>query len=315
MKLMPVKLLIFLFIPLLLAASYGYLLSTFAASGNYTYLTASIITIILFLSLFLIQVLLITHWSQGLPTILAELILLTPFFYIAGGGKNFYWLAAAIILALILLFSGYYHGRKELRNMISIDFSGMRKIVLRRAMLGVILFSTIAYISLVDVKNLKISEKLIQYLSKPIELSGKIFFNDFSLAMRVGDFFDNLADKNISGKLKDLPPAAQQEIKNQIKNDLLKRVSEIAKMKINTQWTLSRAIVEISNFQIRSIPPQRHNIVLLVIGLTIFLFTAGFSLILSWIIGLLSWLIYRLLLKAGFIKIMYQSKTVESIIL
>ena len=310
---MPTKLVIFNGVTILVALAYGYVLGAVSLSHNYLFLPVVLVLGSLFLALFLIQVLLIDSIIQAMIVILLELIAFLPFIYVMGNGRNFFWLMLALLLTFIAFFSSYYSGHRETKNMIVVSFMKLRKISLKKATLGIILFSTVAYVAFIDVKNIKISDGFIEYLSEPIEFSGRLFFLNFALDMKVQEFLNALVEKNLVSEINQLPPAAQQEIKNKFIGDFLQKGREITKVNIKTQWTLLRAIVEISNFQIKRIPSERHNLLLLGIGLALFLTAAGFTFVLNIIVGLLAWLIYLLLLKTDFIRIMYRTKTVEVI--
>ena len=303
---MPTKLIVFLSTTVLLALVYGYFLNAFSVSNDYFYLTLLVITGVIFLALFLVQCLLVVEQRTGLILIIIQTISFCLFSYSAIAGKSS-GVLILIGLALILflaLYDGYYNGRREVTNMISIRFFQVRKTVLRRAFLGLSIFSVLIYTSSIDLNKFTFSRGFFEYFSNPIALGGRFLVKDFSTSMTVGQLFEKIAAKDTEDK----------EIKNQIIANLVDKISEMTKIRINLQWEISQAFSEVSNYQLKRLPDPWKTPLLIGLGVVLLLFITGFTFIFIWIIGFLAWLIYRLLLRSKFIKIIYQSKTTEAII-
>lgn len=304
---MPTKLIVFLATTILLALTYGYFLNAFSVAGDYLYLTLLIITGVVFLALFLIQCLLVVEQRPATILIIIQSLAFCFFAFPMISNKSYgilVFIGSALVL-FIAFFDAYYRGRREITNMISIRFFQVRKTILRRAFLGLAIFSVLLYAVSIDLNKFTVSKDFFEYFSSPIELGGRFLVKDFSTSMTIGDLFSRIAAKDTQDK----------EIQNQVVGNLIEKINEMTKVRINLQWQISQAFSEVSNYQLKRLPDPWKTPLLIGFGIVLLLFITGFAFIFIWIIGLLSWLIYRLLLRSKFIKIIYQSKTTEAIIL
>ncbi len=295
---MSLKLTVFLFFPVLVALVFGFVFLGFNIGKGLFLLPVAIAFSFIFLALFLIQSMVITTFLEALSVIIIESAALTAPILLVG---NFNYAVYVGFASLLLFLSwGYYSGQQELKNSVNINFFKIRKLVLRKAIIGMTLFSVLIYVSFLNLETLKVSKNAFDYFARPIEYSGRIFLPNFSADMTVGEFLTGLVKK-------DLAP----EEKNQIVIDAAIKISEFTKFNIGLQHRLGDTIYQILNFQLRRLPTDKKTPVLMSIGAVLFLFVTGFGLLFNWIIGLIGYGLYQLLLTYGFVKITYQSKEIE----
>lgn len=295
---MPLKLVVFLFFPVLIALIFGFVFVGFNIGKSLFLLPIAMAVGFVFLALFLIQCLIITTFLEALAVVIIESAVIVAPVLLTG---NFnYAVYIGFVLLLFFLSWGYYSGQRELKNNINIQFFRLRKPVLRKAIIGMTLFSVLVYISFIDIEKLMISKNVFEYFVRPIEYSGRIFLSNFSANMTVGEFLTSLAEKNLS-----------PEEKNLVVVNTVAKLTEWTKFNISAQHRLGDTIYQVINFQLRHLPANRETPVLIGIGAVLFLFVTGFGLLFSWIIGLISYGLYQLLLTYGFIIITYQNKQME----
>src|SRR3989344_1621501 len=308
---MSLKLIVFLFFPVLIALIFGFVFIGFNMGKGLFLLPIALAIGFIFLALFLIQCLIIGNFLEALAIIIIEsATLVTPILLVGNFNYSIYIGFASLMLFLTW---GYYSCQKELQNSISIQFFKIKKSVLRKAIIGMTLFSVLVYVSFLDVKNLVLSKNVFEYFIKPIEYSGKIFLPNFSAGMTVGEFLTSLAKKNLTPEAKRLPIEEQNQFVNEIAVNAAFKVSEFTKFNINLQHRLGDTIFQLINFQLHRLPSDNKNPILLGVGAVLFLFVTGFGLLFSWIIAFISYAIYQLLLSYGFIKITYQNKQIETL--
>ncbi|MEK7115016.1 MAG: hypothetical protein AAB847_01510 [Patescibacteria group bacterium] len=297
---MSLKLVVFLFFPVLIALIFGFVFVGFNIGKGLILLPISLAVGFIFLALFLIQCLIISASLEALAVIIIEsAAMVAPILLVGNFNYAVYIGFASLLLFLIW---GYYSGQQELQNSINIQFFRLRKPVLRKAIIGMTLFSVLVYVSFLDLEKLIVSKNAFEYFVRPIEYSGRIFLSNFSANMTIGEFLTSLAEKNLS-----------PEEKNLVVINTIAKLTEWTKFNIGIQHRLGDTIYQIINFQLHRLPADRQTPVLIGIGATLFLFITGFGLLFSWIIGLISYGLYQLLLTYGFIIITYQNKQIEAL--
>lgn len=295
---MSLKLVVFLFFPVLVALIFSFLLVGFSMGKGLVLLPISLALGFIFLALFLIQCLIISTFLEALAVIIIESAAMAAPVLLVG---NFSYAVYIGFVSLLLFLSwGYYSGQQELKNNINIQFFRLRKPVLRKAIIGMTLFSVLIYVSFLNIEKLTVSKNAFEYFVKPIEYSGRIFLSNFSANMTVGEFLTGLAEKKLSPEEKQL-----------VVISAVAKLTEWTKFNISLQHRLGDTVYQIINFQLRRLPTDRQTPVLISIGAVLFLFITGFGLLFSWIIGLISYGFYQLLLTYGFIIITYQNKQIE----
>lgn len=304
---MPAKLLVFKLFPIISLIAFSYFFSAFINNSHYGYFLASIFCGVIFLALFVIQIILSNSFKKEIIWIFIESIALVIFFY----HYLSYWILVAVGSAFLMFLIAYWRGRKELANMLTIMFFDLRKVILGRAIMGLVLFCVLVYISTVDLKTFVISKTFFQYFSAPIETVTKYFITDFSLEMPVGGLFEKIAQKAITPEVKAYTEELQRQYLQKAITNLSDSIKELTEVRVNLQDKVIDALYEISNFQLKRIPENIQIPVLLITGALIFLFITGFSFFFGWIIIIISWLIFKLLLLTNFITINYQNKQAE----
>ncbi len=297
---MSLKLTVFLFFPVLVALIFGFVFVGFNMGKGLFLLPIAMAFGFIFLALFLIQSIIISTFLEALAVIIIESAAIAAPILLVG---NFnYAVYLGFVSLLLFLTWGYYSGQQELQNNINIKLFKLRKSILRKAIIGIALFSALSYVSFLQVDSLMLSKNAFNYFVRPVEYSGKIFLSNFSANMTVGEFLFSLAEKKLS-----------QEEKNLVVANAVERLSEFTKFNISLQHRLGDTIYQLINFQLQRLPADRNTPVLIGIGAVLFLFITGFALLFGWIIILLSYSLYQLLLTYGFINITYQNKPIETL--
>lgn len=297
----------FLFVATIAALVYGFVFRLFVRGGGYGYLGVAWLAAFVFLALFVIQVVLVRERTMAFVAIVIQAVVFNIFFI----DRLFWWAISAFVLCTLLLWLAYLRGRHRLDNMISLRFFQLRHDVLSRAIIALTLFSIILYMSFVNVLRLTVSRDFIAYFAQPVEYAGQLFIKDFSLAMTARDFLNHFADRNLSDTVRQLPSDQQQAAREQVITDLAQRLGEATHSRINLQSQVIDVVVWIGNVQLQRIPEAGRTPLLIAIGVVLFLFITGFVFLFSWIISILSRLIFQLLLWLGFIKIGGEKKEVQ----
>lgn len=295
---MSLKLVIFLFFPVLITLIFGFVFVGFNIGKGLILLPISMAVGFIFLALFLIQSMVINTFLEALSVIIIESAAMVAPILLVG---NFNYAVYISFASLLFFLSwGCYSGQQELQNSINIQFFKLRKSVLRKAIIGMTLFSVLIYISFLNVEKLAISKNAFEYFIKPIEYSGKIFLPNFSAGMTVGEFLTGLTEKKLSPEEKQLVVVSA-----------VGKLSEFTKFNINLQHRLGDTVYQVINFQLHRLPTDKKNPVLIGMGAVLFLFITGFGLLFGWVISLIGYGIYQLLLTYGFIIITYQNREIE----
>ena len=148
------------------ALFFSYTLSVFNQSLGLGALILLLISVILFLALFIVQVMVIKNLFLMSALCLSEsVVMLIPFIK----NTSFFLIGAVAVVSAILIASAI-SGRQELKNTLKINFIKTGGRIIHKASIALILFGVVAYTSSIafqDIVNLlfKSSEPLIQSLA------------------------------------------------------------------------------------------------------------------------------------------------------
>ena len=295
------KLTTLILVGLLLAAIVGYFFGNFIANQNLLFLLGTAIAVAVYLAFFLVRVLLIEEWRLSLTLITAEILIIDLFLW----QSPLVWLLGATIMAIALLFVAYWRGQAGINNTIKIHFYNIQHIVLSTAIFGLILFGTIIYMSSINLENMYVEKKPISYVIQLNEsiinkllpgFSAKISFNDL-MRMLVSKTNRQLPLDNINIAVADI---------NQ-------RISRSVGVNIHSQESMIDALQRIINASLVKIPDQLKILIVVGLGIIIFFTINGGTFIFIWIIGFLTWLIYKLILTTNFAHITLEKSQKETI--
>ncbi|MCX6702391.1 MAG: hypothetical protein NTW60_00780 [Candidatus Wolfebacteria bacterium] len=298
---------------------FGYFLKLFFVNGNWMHFGVSIAAAVVFLSVFLLNILFIKSFFSGnLIVFLSSAVILGGFY-----DQFSFPLLGGIALAYLFLLWGIYSGSKELDNMVRIKFWRVSKKSLSKAAIGILIFSSVAFYFNVKDLILKnpgsffVSRPTFGILINPAEPLIKNFIPEFGLKKTVGEFSLEVAKnktnqsketENLSGPQKEVLAAALDlQMKEQISN--------LAGMNINFGMKISDAIYEILLNKIINLPNQAKSVFPYVAAAVIFFTVYGFLWVFRWIATSLSFLIYEILLALGLAVITLEGDNREEIAL
>jgi hypothetical protein len=306
------KIIFFSAFPVILALAFSYLLAAnnfWLAEQNNLYPFLIFIIGILFLAFFALQVFLIEPLSFGLVLIFLEAAALISFFL----PQINYWTGAAFLIFYLFLSQSFYFGRQKIANILNLKISVNSRPIIKRALIGVVLGSVLLQTSVLDLKNYSVSSFWLTNLKWSSETAGKFFIDNFSLDNSLGRILGQLSRRSLSAEFTNYSPEVQEQLVQNSVNVLLNNIQRWTIIRPNPEERAIDTLRRIINLQIKRIPEQLYLPIKIGLIVILFLVINSLSFIIIWLVGFLSWLIFKLLLAAKFAKITHQSKEAEHI--
>ncbi len=295
------KLTTLILVGLLLAAVVGYFFGNFIANQNLLFLLGTAVAVTVYLAFFLVRVLLINKWRLSLTLITAEVLIIDLFLL----KSPLIWLLGATIITVALLFIAYWRGQAGINNTIKIHFHDIQHIVLSTAIFGLILFGTIIYLSSINIENMYVEKKPILYVIQLNESIINKLLPGFSTKISFNDLVQMLLKKtNQQLPLEDIDLGVA---------NVNQQISRLAGINIHSQKNIIDVLQEIINGLLVKVPEQLKILIVIGLGIIIFFTINGGTFIFIWIIGFLTWLIYKLILTTNFAHISLEKSQKETI--
>ncbi len=236
-------------------------------------------------------------------------------------------LLAVLAVFLILLWANY-SGRREFQNTLKIRFFQISRIVFPKAIMGLALFASVAYYDLSGLgdfastgKNQEffISQSSFEKIILPtagivnkLNISPEI---DFSLP--IGDLVKDMAKKQIeeNSQFQTLPQAMRNQLIVKATKEIETQISDFFGVPTESKSTISEMLYKAMVDKFNKMPKNIKNIILIGIAALIFLTIEGIAWPIRWLVSVLAWLVYEILLAAGFATIVLEKKSREIVIL
>ncbi len=262
-----------------------------------------------------LEVFLIKNIYRRLFVILLESLAIIVFFL------DRTWWALLISLGVLLIFqmAGEWHARSDFKNSIEQHYTRVSKIKLKKMATSIALVAVLLYLPNLNHQSVKIESAfaspqmfetfyswttgVIKGVNSKIDLDGT-----------VGSFIDSLAQNKLdSAEFNNLTVAEQNELKISATKDISDQLSKTLGLEINREEKTSHFFY---NLVIQYLGKWRNQIGgSFLIAWIVFFFlvvrTVGF--ILSLFIAGLSYLVIQTLLVTGFINVVTENRTKESI--
>lgn len=248
---------------------FGYALAHLFAGTSFEMLALAVVSGVVFLALFLIQALMANNFRILACIAAGESLAMLLAFYPDISAIN----GAAAVILLVLLLWAYFFGSREANNVFKIRLSQIGPVIVGRALTGLSIFVTIAYLGTVNFFEPAAARQFIFGLIKPVE--------PLTLSIVGG-----------------IMPGATGALRE---SGLLSAES------------LTDIIYQSTAAKILLLPKLYKNLIMAAVGLLIFLTMKGLSPLIRILVVPLAFIFYRFLQAFGFFHIELESRSKEII--
>lgn len=306
------KLTIIGIVNVLAAALLGYAFKSVIADGGLT--AGNILAVIggniLFLSLFLLQVLFVKSFKiQGLIVGLETVAFAAPFIL------SWSWiLLIAMALLFLLLLRAISRGLDELDNQMKVKFLSIERHTLPTVITALSLFVSIVYVGVNGIGASFLSKDAFRILLKPAEpLVRSLLIKDFSIDMAVTGFAEDLAAMQLGEAFTNLPAEAKNQAMTEVIRQLHTQAASYGIIFKNTD-TIADVFYSYFGKKFELIPNNYRSLIPYVIFLLTFLTVKSLGGLLRWVVSIPAYALYQFLLATGFAHIGLESRSREIII-
>lgn len=294
--------------------AFGFVLKFLIAKNSLALLISAIALAVVFLALFFLQAILVKEYGK------------TTFSFAVYGAAalaGFYDqlsipLAVGSFALFLCLMWGNFAGKREMENLFKIKFSRISKEALPKAILGLAVFSSVAFYS-----NLEkvIREKKEQFISPvifnkvlaPAVPAVKKFLPEFDFSLSVDELADKLAESQIekNPQTKLLPASTQNQLVRQVAGDFKRQVASLLGGSYDKTAKISVVIYQFLMEEIGTLSVNMQSFVAVVIALLVFLTIISLSFVFRFLAAGVSWMIYQAFLVVGLIHISVEGRSQE----
>lgn len=259
------------------------------------------LALLLFLSLFALQVILLANADHYLTTaVIVNALGWASLFYEA---ISFYFVIALGFLALFL-FLAARRGKDELANSLKIKVGRVVRAVVGLSTTAVIIFT---FVSMVLTAKITLTEETVHELTDAVVAPiAKHYVKDFSPDMKTGEFFTKLAERNF---------ATNRAAVNQSVTQLRKDVEGYVGAEIDLSKSVSLNIYQALQFKISTLTLQAKIYWTLIILGAIFLSVKSIEFLIALPLILFTFLFYQLLLVFNFASVDLKDRSQEVVLL
>lgn len=245
-----------------------------------------------------------------LVVILETIAFLAPFYE-----YDFRLLGAAAVTILIFYFWGTVSARKELENGLKIKFFRASRALLGKLVTALTLALVILYLQNWDQKDLFVSEKTFQsFFAWSADFSGKLYPE-----LTLNSSFDKFAESVTKTQLREDPafqaltPAAQKTALEQAARQASKGFAEKLGVVVLPDESLGSVVYDVILNTLGGWRDKFQGIFTALWIIAVFLILKGIGSIFSFLVGLVSFLIYQILLASDFAHVAGEAVTKEVI--
>lgn len=287
----------------LLALTYGFLLRV----GEFGY---GMIAFVLWTTLLTIQSLVLKgNQEVFLASAMGTLGLILPFW----GVPIVYWGATAFIIFFLLALV-HERGKREEENMINIRFShATRPVVGIILTIGVIMTTFLFSFNGATILTESNIKRMVDLTFTPI--AKNVYYKDFSSEDKLGDVLKNI----VRGQIEKSSDGAQLSdyqkdfLANQSAQELEAVLEEKVKFDLQMNGTFTSNVYNLIKSKSNNLLDPKAPLGILIVGAVIFLIVKSIEILLYIPLGLLSYMLYELLIAFGFIIIQSESRGKEVI--
>lgn len=271
-----------------------------------------VLALLLFLSLFVLQVILLANADHYLKTaVILNGLAWASFFYEA---ISVYYFTAFGFL-ILFLFLAARRGKGELGNSLKVKISRVVRSVVGLSLTAVVIF---IFVSMVLSGKFTLTEEGIKQLTDTLVAPvAQHYVKDFSSDMATGVFLTRLAERNLAANsaLKGLPAALKGQAINQSVTGLTKEIEGYAGAKIDLSRSVSGNLYQALQFKINTLTPQARIYWTLVILGIIFLSVKSIEYLIALPLTLMVFVLYQAVLVSNFAAVDLKDRSQEVVLL
>lgn len=271
-----------------------------------------VLALLLFLSFFILQVILLANADNFLTTaIILNSLAWASFFYEA---ISLYYFVAFGFLILFLFLAGR-RGKDELGNSLGIKISRAVRSVMGLSLTAVVIF---IFVSMVLSGKLTLTEEGTRQLTDTVLTPvAKHYVKDFSPDMETGVLFARLAERNLGANsaLKNLPASLKGQAISQSVVELTKGVEGYAGAKIDLGRSVSDNLYQVFQLKINTLTLEAKVYWALIILGIIFLSVKSIESLIAIPLTLLVFILYQLVLVSNFASVDLKDRSQEVVLL
>lgn len=290
----------------------GYALESIVSKGGLGTGNLSLVILanIVFLSLFLLQLILVKAMKIQTMLVLAETVALTLFFL-----PHWSWLAVlAVFLLFVFLLSAIHRGKREMDNQMKFKFFTIAKVLLPTSITAFSLFISILYVGINGIGTSFASKATIRALLKPAEpIVQTLISKDFSVDMTVSKFAEMAAAQQFGAAFTSLPLAAKNQAITEITNQLRQQGATYGILFKNSD-SVSDVFYVYFFRQFNAIPEAYRKFIPFIVFLLTFFAVKSLGGLLRWVIVFPAYVLFQFLLATGFAHIGLESRSREIIL-
>lgn len=272
--------------------------SYFFSRGEVFY---GILTLLVFLTLFALQVILLANADKNLTTaVILNSVAWASFFYSA---VSFPFIFAFGFLLFFLFLAGR-RGKDELNNSLKVKVSRVVQSVIGFALTAVVIFT---FVSMILIAKLDLTEERVYRLTDVVVAPiARHYVQDFTPDMETGTFFAKLAERNL---------ITNRQAINQSVAQLKQDIEGYAGTQIDLRRSVAENLYQALQFKISNLTPQAKIYWALIILGMIFLSVKSIEFLIAFPLILFVFIIYQLLLAFNFISIDIKNRRQEVVLL
>lgn len=274
-------------VAIIAAFAVGLFFTLFLADFNYFYLLAAIIFGLFWLAVFTVKNILIKDSGIAFIFIFLEILaLFLPSFL----KFNPAWLTLVGLLGFISLSGAYLIGRQQINKHLKISFAELRQHMLPLASAALVVMLVAVYFVSLEDRPLSVSQQTISLISQPLTPLVNQIFPGFSPEKPLGDFFESLSLQIYGEQIN------PQLFASQLKDSINQTVGVALALNESVVESISKIVNKLleqssGGLRVATITSLIALLLILVSGATFFI---------NIIAALLAWIIYKLILAAGF---------------
>lgn len=287
-----------------------------------------LILLVLFLVNFALESILAQ--SLRLSILFLDSLAIVAGFYLAKSSSFLIWELVWIAVFFVFFIYSRHLIQSSAEQMLKLKWMKMTKKGIGQALTVFLLFASISFgifISQKPPNEFFISEGALGSFLNSGNFLARLYLENFNWNLKFGDFSKMIVEKTISGtlekmlgkSLEGLPPnviASQKQLLIEQNLPLFKeQISKAVGFSIKDNQTLVNVIHQFLFNKFQGLPPNIHQIIIAVLVVLLFFTLKTLSFIVSFIARAIGYLIYEAFLAAGFVHVIYEGRTKESVIL
>ncbi len=254
---------------------------------------------VVFLSLISIQLLFVENKKLMAVMVLAESLAAFALMPYKLSGYLFIFLA----LFCALMVRSSFLGRDNARDSLKTNSTSPARAFLPGAITALALITSFIYVTTFIGFEFKLTREATRGLLSPLEYTAKTLIPDFSLDMKITGLLQSIIAFNPPGDLGTLTKDQLAQLVRESEGPLLEAISGALKVSVSRNDSALDVLHRAALAQIVRIPPDLKTPILFALGFLVFLTVRGLGYIVKYLSLGLTFVLYKVLLAAGFFRI------------